>query len=131
MRVRRAPRGWRSGLERKFADACRGAGVRFLYEEMKLSYTMPLKERTYTPDFQVFKSDGTVLIIETKGYWDSADRLKMVQVLHDHPDKDIRIVFQRSHTKIRKGSKTTYAMYAEKIGLRWATLATWERWLDE
>lgn len=123
--------GWRSGLEKKFAEACRAKGVRFLYEKLTLPWEPEAKTRAYTPDFQVYTDSGTCLVIETKGRWTRADRLKLKRVLEQHPHLNLRIVFQNPKAKISKRSKTTYAHYAESIGLPWATMETWTRWLDE
>jgi hypothetical protein len=36
-----------------------------------------------------------------------------------NPDLDVRFVFQTPYNKIYKGSKTTYAKWAEKHGFLW------------
>jgi len=36
-----------------------------------------------------------------------------------NPDLDIRFVFQTPYNKIYKGSKTTYAKWADKHGFPW------------
>lgn len=38
----------------------------------------------------------------------------MKLVIEQHPDKDIRFVFQNPNAKIAKGSKTTYADWCAK-----------------
>ena len=52
------------------------------------------------------------------------DKLKQ-----QHPELDIRIVFQSANTKIRKGSKTTYGMFCDKHGIVWAEKNVPESWL--
>ena len=51
--------------------------------------------------------------------------------LKQHPELDIRMVFQSSKTKIRKGSKTTYAMYCDKYDIPWAEKTIPESWFKE
>ena len=41
----------------------------------------------------------------------------MKHILASNPDIDLRIVFQNPNQKITKGSKTTYEMYAKKLGI--------------
>lgn len=109
--------GYKSGLEHKVADALKEVNYPVNYETQVLQYIVPETKRKYTPDFILTKKDGTLMYIETKGRWTSADRLKMKHVLKSNPDIDIRIVFQNGNQKISKGSKTTYEMYANKLGI--------------
>ena len=108
--------GFRSGLEEKVADQLKKSGVRFEYETTKIKYVVPESLHTYTPDF-VFPNG---LIVETKGYWDAADRKKHLLIKQQHPNLDIRFVFSNANTKIRKGSKTSYANWCDKHGFLWA-----------
>jgi hypothetical protein len=39
----------------------------------------------------------------------------------DNPDIDLRMVFQAPFNKISKKSKTTYAQWCEKHGIKWAS----------
>jgi hypothetical protein len=43
----------------------------------------------------------------------------MKAVKQANPDVDIRFVFQSPFNKINKGSKTTYAAWAERNGFPW------------
>lgn len=79
---------------------------------------MPAKEHTYTPDF-LLKRSG--IIVETKGQFTSEDRQKHLYVKAQHPELDIRFVFQNPNAPIYKGSKTTYAKWCEKHGFKYAT----------
>ena len=45
----------------------------------------------------------------------------MLAVKKQHPDLDIRLVFQAPHNTISKGSKTTYAIWAEKNDFKWCS----------
>ena len=102
-------------------------GVEYKYEELKLKYTVPASNHTYTPDFEL--PNG--IIVETKGHWVLADRKKQLLVKQQHPDKDIRIVFSNSKTKIAKGSKTSYADFCNKHGIKFADKRIPEEWINE
>ena len=107
---------YRSGLEDKVAEQLTAAGREFKYEQDKISYTVPEKIHTYTPDFTIVSDSGKVIYIETKGIWDSDDRYKHLLIRLQHPELDIRFVFQNSKAKIRKGSKTTYEDICNGLG---------------
>tara|TARA_R110001606_G_scaffold60362_2_gene142301 strand:+ start:1387 stop:1647 length:261 start_codon:yes stop_codon:yes gene_type:complete len=81
--------------------------------------------RTYTPDFEL--PNG--IIIESKGRFVSADRKKHLKVKEQYPKLDIRFVFSNSRGKINKGSKTTYAMWCDKYGFKYADKEIPEKWL--
>jgi hypothetical protein len=48
-------------------------------------------------------------------------KLAYVLECNYNPDLDIRFVFQAPFNKIYKGSKTTYAKWAEKSGFPWCS----------
>ena len=107
---------YRSRLEERIADQLDDAGVSFGYENKKLKYTIPARNATYTPDF-----DLGPFLVEAKGYFRSAaDRQKLVLVKKDNPEADLRLVFQKASNPIYKGSPTTYAKWAEDHGFLWA-----------
>jgi len=106
------PTKFRSGLEEKVADLLEGLGVSYQYESEKLSYTI---EHNYTPDFLL----PNYVYLETKGYWDAADRRKVLAVKRANPDIDLRMVFQSPFNKISKKSKTTYAKWCDKHDIPW------------
>jgi len=89
------------------------------YEQDKLAYVVPASNHKYTPDFHV---PGTNIYFETKGRWTAVDRKKHLLIKEQHPDKRIILVFQDEKKPINKGSKTTYAGWAEKNGLEWMTV---------
>ena len=103
---------FRSGLEEKVSDLLCKLGVKYEYEGFTLPYTI---EHKYTPDFVL--ENGVIL--EIKGYWDPASRRKMKQVIKENPIADIRMVFQDPYKRISKKSKTTYAKWCERYGIRW------------
>ena len=45
----------------------------------------------------------------------------MKAVKKSNPDLDIRFVFQAPYNKIYKGSKTTYAKWAERHDFKWCS----------
>ena len=86
---------FRSGLEEKVADLLCNLGVKYEYETEKVPYTIP---HLYTPDF--FLPNGIVL--ECKGYWDAEDRRKIKAVKQQHPEIDLRMVFNDGGKQILK-----------------------------
>ena len=105
---------FRSGLEEKVADLMVNLGVKYEYESTKVPYAIM---HNYTPDFLL--PNG--IYLECKGYWDSEDRRKIRNVMEQNPELDIRMVFQNPFNRISKKSKTTYAQYCDKIGIRWTS----------
>lgn len=102
---------YRSGLEKEVAKQLKKHKVQFNYEPKwgKIKYIIPAKESSYLPDFYIITKKGKKMIIECKGIWVYADRLKHLLIRKANPKLDIRFVFSNSKNKIRKGSKTTYA----------------------
>lgn len=119
--------GWRSGLEKTIINQLVDNGIEPNYEAVKLKYIVPETEHTYTPDFPVSKK----IVIETKGLWDVADRMKMLLVVKQHPEIDFRLVFSNANKKIKKGSKTSYAMWCDKNGIKWAHKSIPKEWIEE
>jgi hypothetical protein len=105
---------FRSGLEEKVADLLTNLGVKYEYESTKVPYVLRCN---YTPDFLLPNS----VYLETKGHLTEEDRRKMKAVKEANPELDIRFVFQSPFNKIYKGSKTTYAKWAEKHGFLWCS----------
>lgn len=116
--------GVRSGLEDKVAQDLISRGVEYEYEKHKLKYNVPASLHTYTPDFVL----GNGVIVETKGRFTTADRKKMLHVKAAHPERDIRMVFSNSRTKLNKGSKTSYADWCVKNGFPFADKIIPEDW---
>ena len=103
---------YRSKLEEKIADLFKELGVSFEYETKQVPYTIEFK---YSPDFIL----PCGRILEAKGYWDPADRRKMLAVKKCNPELDIRMVFQTPYNKISKKSKTTYAQWCDRHQIPW------------
>lgn len=119
--------GFRSGLEETVAGDLTRRGVPFTFEKLRVPYTTPAAPHKYTPDFQL--PNG--IVVETKGRFMPADRKKHLLVQEQHPELDIRFVFQRSKSPITKGSKTTYAMWSDKHGFKYADKVIPQRWIEE
>jgi hypothetical protein len=119
--------GFRSGLEEKIASDLKAKGIDAEYETEKIAYIKPARNAKYTPDFIL--PNG--IIIETKGRFVVEDRQKHLIIKDQHPDLDIRFVFSSSRSRITKNSKTTYGMWCEKYGFKFADRDIPESWLKE
>ena len=122
---------YRSGLEVSFARDLEARGVPYTYEDEVIRFMQPEKPRRYTPDFIVTTQSGKKIVVETKGMFTAADRQKHLWVREQHPEVDLRFVFNRSKAKISKTSKTTYAAWCEKNGFLYADKLIPQEWLDE
>ena len=119
--------GFRSGLEERIAQYLTSKGVKFSFETLKVPYVKPETKHVYSPDFIL--DNG--IIIETKGRWLLDDRKKHLLIRKQHPNLDIRILFQNANAKISKGSKTSYADFCDKHGIPYAHRTIPEEWLTE
>lgn len=129
---------FRSGSELRVSKFLNDKGAKWKYEVLKYKYYTaskrqvicencgPVKaviEKTYLPDF--FLSNGVVL--EVKGRLTSADRTKMVAVKKQHPDLDVRLVFDYDRKYNAAGDK--YSDWAEKAGIPWCIKTIPDEWL--
>ena len=119
--------GYRSGFEHKIADQLTESKNKFEYETTVIQYIKPETKHTYTIDFTL--PNG--ILVETKGRWVLEDRKKHLLIKEQHPELDIRMVFQNPNGKIRKGSKTTYADFCNKHGIIWAEKTIPNNWLNK
>jgi len=118
--------GYRSGLEEIVDSTLKQRNIDGEYEKHKIKYIVPATDHTYTPDFRL--PNG--IFVETKGRFVVEDRKKHVLIRKQHPELDIRFVFQNSKNKIRKGSPTTYADWCVKHGFIYADKTIPQEWLD-
>lgn len=118
-------KGYRSGLEVDLDESLKQVGINGEYEQHKIKYVKPATNHTYTPDFRL--PNG--IFIETKGRFVAEDRKKHELIREQHPELDIRFVFQNSKNKLRKGSKTTYADWCIKHGFLFADKTIPPDWL--
>lgn len=119
--------GFRSGLEEKIAYELARLGIDPRYEQTVIEYLKPERKCKYTPDFVL--PNG--IIIETKGRFVTADRQKHREIKRQKPDLDIRFVFSNSRQRISKKSSTTYAMWCQKEGFKFADKSVPQVWIDE
>lgn len=94
-----------------------GDGRKLDYEpaDATLDYNTPAR---YLPDFRI-KRNG--ILVESKGYFSSRDRSKMLRVKEDNPGYDIRFLFQRANNRLTKSKRSmTYGDWATKHGFVWA-----------
>lgn len=119
--------GKRSGLEVRVCKELDTLGVPYTYEESTIRYEQPSEFRKYTPDLQF--PNGVV--VELKGRWKTADRKKIKLVRQQHPDVDLRFVFDNPNQRISKTSKTTYGAYCKQLGIPFAKKSIPVEWLSE
>ncbi len=118
--------GYRSGLEHKLSVYLDELKVTYDYEKVKIEWE-DLTYRTYTPDFILYNG----IIIETKGRFLTLDRRKHLAIKKQHPNLDIRFVFENSKRKLSKGAKSTYAEWCIRYGFRYYDRIIPEDWLKE
>jgi len=121
--------GYRSGLEETISKQISGAGLKVEYETEKVYYTIPQRSTHYTPDFKLPKKGG-FWYLEAKGIWAVADRAKHRLIQQQHPDLDIRFLFQRDQ-RLYKGSPTKYSQYCDKWGFVYAFRTIPDEWIQE
>jgi hypothetical protein len=119
--------GFRSGLEQDVSQWLHDKGIDPQYEKHIINYVKPETKHKYHPDFCL--PNG--IFIETKGRLVLADRSKHLLIKKQHPEVDIRFVFQNAKSKMSKASSTTYAQWAEKNGFKWAEKNIPQEWIDE
>ena len=118
--------GYRSGLEHKVSQYLDNLYMKYRYEDIKIEWE-DLAYRTYTPDFILNNN----IIIETKGMFTTADRRKHLCIKKQHPELDIRFVFENSKRKLRKGAKSTYGQWCIKYDFLYYDRIIPENWLKE
>lgn len=119
--------GFRSGLEADIIKQLEDLGLDPKYESVQLKYEIPASSHIYSPDFPL----SSHIYIETKGLWKLEDRKKMLLLKEQYPDIDFRMVFYNANQKIKKGSKTTYGMWCDKNGIKWAHKTIPHEWILE
>lgn len=122
--------GYRSAFEQSIHGNMLSRNINPEYETHKLKW-VDTTQHTYTPDFILKKRDGSLMFVEAKGYLDSKTRSKMLCVQRCNPELDIRFLFQYPKAKLKKGSKTSYADWAERHGFKWCGPVFSEAWAEE
>lgn len=116
-------------FEKRITNELDKRNVGYLYEPHALPYSV---ERNYYPDLLI----GDIYI-ELKGFFRQDAQRKMKAVKKQHPDLDIRFVFQRASSPIhgakkrKDGSKMCCAEWADKYGFMWAEGSVPEEWINE
>ena len=124
--VKARKRGYRSHLEEVVAKQILTAQHSLRYEQIKIKW-IDFAIRSYTPDFVL--DNG--IVIEVKGFWSTGDRRKHVEIQQQHPSLDIRLVFENSSRKNRKGSTTSYGMWCDKKDIQYCDRVIPQAWLSE
>ena len=117
---------FRSMYEKDIADQLDKEGIEYEYERETIIYIQPAQTRKYNPDF--FLPNG--IIIEAKGKWTIEDRKKMVNVIEQNPDLDIRMLFQHDN-KLNKNAKQRYSTWCDKRNIVYAVGKIPAAWLKE
>lgn len=104
----------RSKLEERFELILKDFDVPYEYELTKIDYIIPESSHTYTVDWTILNGR----LIETKGYLsDHAERRKYVLLKEQHPDLDLRFVFDNGN-KLCGGTKMSHNKWAEKYNFK-------------
>ena len=101
----------RSGFEGRVKKNLDKAGIGYEYEKDRIPYT---SSHYYKPDFTL--SNG--VIVEAKGLFLPEDRKKHLLIQKQHPELDVRFLFQRDQ-KISKTSKTKYSDWCNKHNFKY------------
>lgn len=83
--------------------------IEFQYEASSIPYEWR-EDKKYIPDFIL--PNGVIL--EVKGRFMLEDRKKHLFIRDQHPEVDIRFVFDNPTRKLYKGGKMTYGDWCEK-----------------
>lgn len=118
---------YKSKFEGIIASFLEALHIPIKYEALKIKFIQPAKLRTYSPDWLLPNN----IIVESKGRFAPEDRQKHLWIHEQHPDLDIRFVFQKADNTITKRSKVTYSDWCDKNGFQWAEGSVPEDWLAE
>ena len=105
-------------FEEKVMSNLTAKGVEFTFEPHSLPYSVT---RDYIPDLLIGE-----MYVEIKGYFRQDAQRKMRAVKKQHPEKDIRFLFQRANATVqgakkrKDGSKMTCKEWAERYGFQYA-----------
>lgn len=118
------PNNYKSSLERSIAKDLEERNVEFEYETKKYSYVLI---RNYKPDFIL--PNG--IHIETKGWHKGFNEAltKLKEVKAQHPELDLRIVWDRLNMKIPR-TKMTVEDWSIKNGFKYAEKTIPQEWID-
>ena len=114
---------YRSVPEKEFSHYLEEEGIDFSYEDFRIPYVV---SKHYTPDFFVHDYG---FFIEYKGYFKPSDRKKHLLIKKQHPNFDIRFIFQNAGNKLSKRSSTTYADWCDRYNFLWSQGRIPKQWL--
>lgn len=106
-------------FEAEVASQIKRAKAKFSYETEKIPYVLA---RHYIPDFIIQTKYGKIYI-ECKGYFRPEHKAKMAAVKRQHPELDIRMLFQVYRLKDVK--------WAEKHGFKYAVKDIPKEWFKQ
>lgn len=118
----------KSSFEDKILSELDRDNINYLYEPDKITYYV---ERLYIPDLLI-----NDIYIELKGYLREDDQRKMRAVKAQHPELDIRFVFQNANATIqgakkrKDGSKMTCGQWADRYGFEWSNQRIPKIWIE-
>ncbi len=118
--------GYRSIFEFYISKLLKKVKKKFRYEKIKIAW-FEVQKKFYVPDFVL--DNG--IIIEVKGWFKQSDRVKHLRIKKQHPNLDIRFVFQNENNKLYRGSPTTYAKWCEQHNFKFANRIIPKEWLKE
>lgn len=116
----------RSTSESKVYQDLEERCIPFEYETVTLNYTTPAVVHKYVPDFKI----GNIFV-EFKGWFKPEDRAKMLYVIQQHPELDIRMLFMKD-CKLYKDTDTMYSDWCKKYNIKYAIGCTVpQEWINE
>jgi len=114
---------YRSDLEGQVADILEKQHVDFKFEPHWIRYSI---EKKYKPDLLL--PNG--ILIEVKGWFKAEDQRKHKLIKKQHPELDIRFVFQKINKKVQ-GGRFTCQEWCEKYGFLYAEAIVPNSWIHE
>jgi predicted nuclease of restriction endonuclease-like RecB superfamily len=118
--------GFEKQVYKAFTDLQSQYEFKFEYETANLPY---ISKHSYYPDWVITLKNGTRFYVETKGWLRPEDRRKMKEVVKQHPDKDIRFLFQKDNPLYRN-AKSNYSDWAQALGCKWCVGAIPKSWFE-
>ena len=123
-----------SAAEIKCATDMDNRGVTWEYEPEKWSWNPPPKK--YAVDFKVIRVDGSCFYVEYKGYFRTEDKVKMIAIKKQYPERDVRMVFTHPEKPVegatmrKDGTKLSNAEWATKNGYLYAEKVIPDEWFE-
>lgn len=120
---------YKSKLEYDVATNLHNRSIFFDYETRSYDYIIPVMHsicpecgtgpanlpRTYTPDFFL----GNGIVVECKGRFTAEERKKHIAMKEQHPDLDLRMLFQTNNWLTAR-KKKRYGDWCDSKGIKWA-----------